>query len=105
MILSEISKLNSKLSEKIKPRKQGNELPKSDELSVKLINQLNHCKTIDMNPLIIFLTFPRKNHLFVTYVSHTLLKVALTPLGVLPIISKKTISISLLRYFYEISVI
>ena len=105
MILSEISKLNSKLSEKIKPRKQGNELPKSDELSVKLINQLNRCKTIDMNPLIIFLTFPRKNHLFVTYVSHTLLKVALTPLGVLPIISKKTISISLLRYFYEISVI
>ena len=63
MILSEISKLNSKLSEKIKPRKQGNELPKSDELSVKLINQLNHRKTIDMNPLIIFLAFPRKNHL------------------------------------------
>ena len=105
MILSEISKLNSKLSEKIKPRKQGNELPKSDEHSVKLINQLNHCKTIDMNPLIIFHRFPRKNQLFVTYVSHTLLKVALTPLGVLSIISKKTISISLLRYFYEISVI
>ena len=45
MILSEISKLNSKLSEKIKPRKQANELPKSDEHSDKLINQLNHCKT------------------------------------------------------------
>ena len=46
MVLSEMSKLNSKLSEKIKPRKQANELPKSDEHSDKLINQLNHCKTI-----------------------------------------------------------
>ena len=46
MILSEISKLNSKLSEKIKPRKQTNGLPKSGEHSDKLINQLNHCKTI-----------------------------------------------------------
>ena len=46
MILSEISKLNSKLSEKIKPRKQGNELPKSDEHSDKFINQLNNCKSI-----------------------------------------------------------
>ena len=46
MILSEMSKLNSKLFEKIKPRKQANELPKSDEHSDKLINQLNHCKTI-----------------------------------------------------------
>ena len=45
MILSEIKKLNSKLSEKIKPR-QPNELLKSDELSDKLINQLNHCKII-----------------------------------------------------------
>ena len=46
MILNEISKLNSKLSKKIKPRKQANEVPKSDEHSNKLINQLNHCKTI-----------------------------------------------------------
>ena len=46
MILSKISKLNSKLSKKIKPRKQANEVPKSDEHSNKLINQLNHCKTI-----------------------------------------------------------
>ena len=45
MILSEIKKLNSKLSEKVKPR-QPNELLKSDELSDKLINQLNHCKII-----------------------------------------------------------
>ena len=52
-----------------------------------------------LNPLIIFLTFPRKNHLFVTYASYTLLKVALTPLDALPIISKMTISINLLRYF------
>ena len=81
MILSEMSKLNSKLSEKRKPCKQANELPKSDEHSDKLINQLNHCKTIAdyVNPLIIFLTFPWKNHLFLTYVSYTLLKVALTP--------------------------
>ena len=46
MILNEKSKLNSKLSKKIKPRKQANEVPKSDEHSNKLINQLNHCKTI-----------------------------------------------------------
>ena len=46
MILNEMSKLNSKLFEKIKPRKQANELPKSDEHSDKLINQLNHCKTM-----------------------------------------------------------
>ena len=46
MILSEISKLNSKLSEKIKPWKEANEPPKSDKHSDKLINQLNHCKTI-----------------------------------------------------------
>ena len=46
MMLSEIQKLNSKLSEKIKPRKLVNKLLKSDELSDKLINQLNHCKTI-----------------------------------------------------------
>ena len=38
--------MNSKLCEKIKPRKLANELLKSDELSDKLINQLNHCKTI-----------------------------------------------------------
>ena len=29
MILREISKLNSKISEQVKPRKQANELPKS----------------------------------------------------------------------------
>ena len=46
MILSKISKLNYKLSEKIKPCKQANELPKSDEYSHKPINQLNHCKAI-----------------------------------------------------------
>ena len=46
MILSEISMLNSKLSNEIKPRKQANKLPKSDEHSDTLINQLNHCKTI-----------------------------------------------------------
>ena len=46
MILSEILKLNSKFSEKIKLRKRANELPNSDEHSDKLINQLNHCKTI-----------------------------------------------------------
>ena len=46
MILNETSKLNSKLSNEIKPRKQANELPKSDEHSDKLISQLNHCKTI-----------------------------------------------------------
>ena len=46
VILREISKLNSKLSEKMKPRKQANELPKSDKYSDKFINQLNHCKTI-----------------------------------------------------------
>ena len=46
MILSKISKLNSKLSKKIKPRKQANEVPKSDEHSDKLIYRLNHCKTI-----------------------------------------------------------
>ena len=46
MILREISKLNSKLSEKMKSRKQANELPKSDKYSDKFINQLNHCKTI-----------------------------------------------------------
>ena len=45
-ILSEISKLNSKLSEKIKPPKQANDLPQSDKHSDKLIDQLNHCKTI-----------------------------------------------------------
>ena len=38
--------MNSKLLNEIKPRKQANELPKSDEHSDKLINQLNHCKTI-----------------------------------------------------------
>ena len=46
MILSEKSKLNSKLSNEIKPRKQANELPKLDEHSDKLISQLNHCKTV-----------------------------------------------------------
>ena len=46
MILSKISKLNSKLSKKITPRKQANELPKSDEHSDKLIYRLSHCKTI-----------------------------------------------------------
>ena len=46
MILSKISKLNSKLSKKIKPRKHANEVPKSDEHSDKLIYHLNHCKTI-----------------------------------------------------------
>ena len=46
MILSEISKLNSKILEKIKPRKQAYELPKSDEHSDKLISQLNNSKTI-----------------------------------------------------------
>ena len=71
MILSEISKLNSKLSEKIKPRKQANELPKSDEHSDKLINQLNHCKTIaDLCESFDYFSYiSRKNHLFVTYVS------------------------------------
>ena len=38
--------MNSKLSGEIKPRKQANELPKSDKHSDKLINQLNHCKII-----------------------------------------------------------
>ena len=45
MILSKISKLNSKLSKNIKPHKQAHEFPKSGEHSDKLINQLNHCKT------------------------------------------------------------
>ena len=40
--------MNSKLCEKIKPRKLANELLKSDELSDKLINQLNHRKTADL---------------------------------------------------------
>ena len=38
--------MNSKLSDEIKPCKQANEIPKSDKHSDKLINQLNHCKTI-----------------------------------------------------------
>ena len=38
--------MNSKLSKKIKPRKPANDLLKSDEVSDKLINQLNHFKTI-----------------------------------------------------------
>ena len=38
--------MNSKLSGEIKPRKQANEILKSDKHSDKLINQLNHCKTI-----------------------------------------------------------
>ena len=46
MILSEISKLNSKLPHEMKHRKLANELPKPDKHSDKLINQLNHCKTI-----------------------------------------------------------
>ena len=41
MILSEISKFNSKLSEKIRPRNQANEFSKSDEHSDKLINQFS----------------------------------------------------------------
>ena len=45
MILSKISKLNSKLPDEIKPQKQANELPKSDKHSDNLINQLDHCKT------------------------------------------------------------
>ena len=59
-ILSEISKLNSKLSEKINPRKQANELTKSGEYSDKLINQLNNCKIIaDLyKSLDLFLHFP-----------------------------------------------
>ena len=46
MILSKISKLNSNLPNEIKSCKQANELPKSDKHPDKLINQLNHCKTI-----------------------------------------------------------
>ena len=45
-ILNEISKLNSKLSEKIKACKQANKFPRSGENSDKLINQLNNCKCI-----------------------------------------------------------
>ena len=41
MILSKISKFNSKLSEKIRPRNQANEFSKSDEHSDKLINQFS----------------------------------------------------------------
>ena len=41
MILSQISKLNSKLFQKIKPRNQANEFSKSDEHSDKLINQFS----------------------------------------------------------------
>ena len=41
MILSEISKFNSKLSQMIKPRNQANEFSKSDEHSDKLINQFS----------------------------------------------------------------
>ena len=39
MILSQISKWNSKLHDEIKPCKKANELPKSDEHSDKFINQ------------------------------------------------------------------
>ena len=46
MILSEISKLNSKFPDEMKPRKHANGLPKSSENSDKRNNQLNHCKTI-----------------------------------------------------------
>ena len=37
MILNEISKLYSKLSKKIKPHKQANKVPKSDEHSISLL--------------------------------------------------------------------
>ena len=46
MILSKISKLNPKLPDEIKPRKQANKPPKLGEHFNWLINQLNHCKTI-----------------------------------------------------------
>ena len=107
MILNEISKLNSKLSKKIKPRKQANEVPKSDEHSNKLINQLNHCKTIaDLCESFDYLSYISQEESLVCNIcviypsqggSHSL--------DTLPIISKMTISVSLPRYFYEISVI
>ena len=61
------------------------------KLYIKLINQLNHCKTIvDLyKSLIIFLTFPRKNHLFVTDVSYILLNRAVARLQILGIQQEK----------------
>ena len=104
-ILSEISKLNSKLSEKINPRKQANELTKSGEHSDQLINQLNNCKIIaDLRKSLDYLSYISQEeslvcNICVTYPSQG---GSHTPL---PIISKMTIYISLLRYFHEISVI
>ena len=107
MILSKISKLNYKLSEKIKPRKQANELPESDEYSHKPINQLNQCKTIaDLCESFDYVSYISQEESLVCNIcviypsqgsSHTPGRVTYN--------IKKTISISLLRYFHEIFVI
>ena len=39
MILSQISKLNSKFSDEVEPREEANELPKSEKHSDKFISQ------------------------------------------------------------------
>ena len=57
--------MSFKFSEKIKPRKLANKLLKSDELSDKLINQLNHYKTVDLCEFFDYLSYISQEELLV----------------------------------------
>ena len=57
--------MSFKFSEKIKPRKLANKLLKSDELSDKLINQLNYYKTVDLCESFDYLSYISQKELLV----------------------------------------